>query len=112
MFKHKSILFLLLTIFIVAPAYCQGISENHLRKIINGTVINVDAVGNVITIRTEDQKQMAFLVSDKASVTKETHDVGLMDIRKTDPVTMQYYTSSPGKNTVTSIIDNGTVASE
>ena len=51
----------LLAAFLAVPAYCQGISANHQIKIINGTVVNVDAVGNIITIQTQDPKANGIL---------------------------------------------------
>jgi hypothetical protein len=115
MFRYKIVLPLLLTTLFVIPAYCQIKSESHQIKIISGTVIDMDAVGNVITIQADPsqtnqmqtyQAQMAFYVPDKVTITHETHDVGLLDIRKSDPVTIQYYVSSPGKYVVVSIVDN------
>jgi hypothetical protein len=101
----KIVFLLLLTAFVVTPAYCQGKSENHQIETISGKVGNVDSVGNIITIQ-GDQEQMAFVVPDKVSITEETREIGLMDIAVSDPVTIQYYVSSHMKNTVVSIADN------
>lgn len=111
MFKFKIILFILITVFIVPSAYCQEKSENHVIKTIAGTVINVDAAGNIITIRTEDQQQMAFFVSEKVTITQQTHTIGLMDIEQSNPVIIQYYVSTSGKMTVVSIVDNKVISS-
>ena len=93
---------LLLTVFVMTSLDAQGKSENHQ---ISGTVVNVDAVGNIITIQTGNQKKMAFAVPDKVSITQETHDIGLMDIRIADPVAIQY-SISQGKYIIVSIVDN------
>ncbi len=111
MFICKIMLLLLATVSVVTQAYCQEKSNIHEISIIGGKVINVDSVGNIITIQTDDQQQMAFSVPDKVSITQETHDIGLMEIRATDPVTVQYYASSPGKYVVFSIVDNKPIAS-
>jgi hypothetical protein len=116
MFKYRIILSLLLTAGTLSPAYCQVQAGNHQIKIVRGTATDIDAVGNVITIQPDPmqmgQTQMALYVPDKATITHETHDVGLLDIRKSDPVTIQYYVSSPGKYTVLSIVDNKPVGSD
>ena len=94
MFKHRTTFILLLMLLRSTSAFCQA---SHQVKTVAGTVVNVDAVGNIITVQTTDQKQMAFSVLEKANVTQQANDIGLMDIRATDPVTVQYYTLSPGK---------------
>jgi hypothetical protein len=112
MYKHKVIPYLLMSMFIVSTAYCQEESESRLIKSINGAVVSTDAVGNIISIRKEDQQPMAFFVPDKAIITQQTHKIGLMDIGKSDSVTIQYYVSSSVKNIVVSIVDNDSVVNE
>jgi len=100
----------LLAAGVSASAWAQASIDNHQVKSINGTVVNVDSVGNVITIKTADQQQMAFAVPETASIMQQTHAIGLMDIRATDPVTIQYISSS-GKYTVVSLVDNKSATS-
>lgn len=111
MYKNRIINFLIMSMFVVSTAYCQEKPENHLIRNITGTVVSTDTVGNIISIRTEDQRQMAFSVPDKAIITQETHNIGLMDIGKSDSVKIQYYLSS-SKYFVVSIVDNESVVNE
>lgn len=96
----------------VSVAYAQEKPENHLIKTIKGTVMSTDSVGNTISIRTDGQQEMAFSVPDKAIITQETHNIGLMDIGKSDSVTIQYYALFPTKNILVSIVDNDSVVNE
>jgi len=110
--KYKWIYFFIYISLIIPAAYCQEKKEYHLIKSIAGTVINVDNIGNIITIRTENQQQMSFSVVDNASITQETRNIGLMDIEQADPVIMQYYVLSTGKLTAVNIMDNKAIASQ
>jgi|GEM_PF-2894629 len=112
MYKIKAIYSLLMSMLMVTTAYCQQKPEDHLVKMITGSVISTDAVGNIISIRTSDQKQMAFVVPDKAVITQDTHAIGLMDIRKSDSVNIQYYLGALSKNFVVSIVDNESTVNE
>ncbi len=112
MHKNKVISFLLMVMFMVPAAYGQERPGDHLIKNISGTVTSTDAVGNIISIRTNDQKQMAFFVPDKAVITQETRNIGLMDIGKSDPVNIQYYPGPLSRNIVVSIVDNEPVVNE
>jgi len=96
----------------ITAAYCQEKPENHLVKNVSGTLTSMDAVGNVFSIRTGDQRQMAFFVPDKAIITQDTHNIGLMDIGEASAVTIQYYVSPAAKNTIVSIVDNESVVNE
>jgi hypothetical protein len=111
MYKYKIILALFMTVLISTAAYSQLNLENHPIKNISGKVISTDSVGNIISILTGDQKQMEFFVPDKASITQETHNIGLMDIGKSDSVNIQYYLAS-SKCFVVSIVDNESVVNE
>ena len=110
--KYSVILSLLLTVAMVTAANGQVSSSDHLIKKATGTVLNTDAVGNIISIRTDAQVQMSFTVPDKALITQETHNIGLMDIGEASLVTIQYYVSSSLKNIVVSIVDNESVVNE
>jgi hypothetical protein len=55
---------------------------------------------------------MAFSVPDKAIITQETRNIGLMDIGEASAVTIQYYVLSSSKNIVVSLIDNEPVVNE
>ena len=112
MFKYKIILTLFISAGMITVAYCQEKAGNHLIKNITGTVISTDSVGNNISIRTNSQQEMAFSLPDKAIITQETHNIGLMDIGKSDSVTIQYYVSSSLKNNVVNIVDNEPVVNE
>jgi hypothetical protein len=111
MYKYKIIFSLLISMSMTLAAYGQEKPEIHPVSTITGTVLSTDAVGNIISIRTDDQRQMAFVVPNKAIITQETHSIGLMDIGKSDSVTIQYLASS-SKNTVVNIVDNESVVNE
>jgi len=89
----------------VTMAHSQENLESYQKKIISGTVIETDFVGSTINVRT-DQGQRVFSVPEGATIVRETHDIALMDIKAGHPVTIEYYTSSPGKDIVVSIVDN------
>jgi hypothetical protein len=105
----NSLIFFLL---ISTTAYCQEKPDNHIIRYITGTVINTDSVGNIISIKTEDQKEMAFSVPEKALITQETHNIGLMDIGESSAVSIQYYVSPLAKNVIISLVDNESVVNE
>jgi len=109
MYKYKIILSLLMSAFIVTAGYCQKDLENHRTNTISGTVTEADFVGSTISVRT-DQGQRVFSVPNGVTIVRDTHDIALMDIKEGHPVTIQYYTSSPGKDTVVSIVDNERIA--
>ena len=75
MYKFKAIVTLLSSALMVSTAYCQENPGNHPIKTIKGTVMNTDSVGNIISIRTDDQKQMSFMVPEKAVITQETQNI-------------------------------------
>jgi len=87
-------------------AYGQQNPQNHQTKTVAGAVTSVDFVGNTISILTDGQHRMSFFVPGNSIITRDTHDIGLMDIKEGHPVTIQYDIMSPGKNTADSIIDN------
>ena len=105
MHKYKIIFSLLMTVFIVTAGYCQKDLESHQTNTISGTVTETDYVGGTINVQT-DQGQMAFFVPGNAIIFRNTHDIGLMDVKVSHPVTIKYDISSPGKNIVVSIVDN------
>jgi len=106
MFKGKVIIFVLSAlVFTGSLAYCQEKSGSRQAITIAGVVAKVDAVGNLIEVKLNDG-QMAFSVPDDAAITEGTKKIGLMDIERSDPVTIQYYSPSPGKSVVISITDN------
>ena len=106
MFKSKMIVFVLLALaFTASLAYCQEKVETRQTITIVGIVTKVDGVGNIIEVKT-NEGQMAFSVPDDASITEGTKKIGLMDIEQSDPVTIQYYSPSPGKFVVVSITYN------
>jgi len=112
MYRAKAIFSLLMSTLIVSVVYAQEKTENHMMKYVSGTVIGTDAVGDIISIRTDNQKQMAFFVTDKASITQEAHNIGLMDIGKSDSVKIRYYLESTSKYIAVSIVDNESVVNE
>jgi len=102
----------IMNFFMVSSAIAQEKPVNDLIKNISGTVTGSDSVGNIISIRTQDQKQMVFSVPDKAIITQETHNIGLMDIRDASAVTIQYFITPSFQNTVVSIVDNSRMVNE
>jgi ABC-type Fe3+-hydroxamate transport system substrate-binding protein len=106
MFKYKVTAFILsMVVLMVSAAYCQVKAENRNIQTTIGTVTMVDAVGNIIEINTAD-RQIAFSVPEDTKITLGTVKIGLMDIEVSDPVEIQYYSSSPGEYTAVSIVDN------
>ncbi len=106
MLKTKAIAFALLMVtFIATFAYSQEKVENRQIITIVGTVTKVDSVSNIIVVKT-DNGQMVLSVPDDIIVTQGTDEIWLEDILDNDPVTVQYYSPSPGKYVVVSIADN------
>ena len=106
MFKIKAVaLALLAAAFTVTSAYCQEKAENQQIQTISGTVTQVDTVGNSIVVNT-GEAQVLFYVPDDAKINQGEETIGLMDVQESDPVTISYYTASPGKYVVVSIIDS------
>lgn len=106
MCKYKVILILLVSALMGTAAYSQENLHSNQIKTVSGTVTKTDFVGNTITVLTNDQKQMAFFVPGNVIITQEAHDIGLMDIREGNPVTIQYDNSSTGQSIAVSIVDN------
>ena len=108
MFKHQLITIILLA-SVLAPgvAYCQEKAESQRIGTIIGTITKVDTVGDIISIHTESV-EMAFSVPGQAKIVRNTHDIGLLDIKDGDSVTVQYNNFSPGKNSIISIVVNET----
>lgn len=107
MFKSKMIVFILLaSAFTASIAYCQKKVENRQTIALYGTVTKVDAVGNIIEVKTNEGQQMAFSVPDDVSITEGTEKIGLMDIEQGDSVAIQYYSPSPGEFVAVSITYN------
>ena len=106
MFKNKMIVFILLALALTANlAYCQEKVETRYTITVVGIASKVDAVGNIIEVKT-NEGQMAFSVPDDASITEGTKKIGLMEIRVSSPVTIQYYRPSPGKYVAVSVTYN------
>ena len=99
-------------LLLVSRAYSREKPENHVIKSTAGTVMSIDTVGNVLSIRTEDQHQMAFFVPENAMIIQQTHTIGLMDIGKSNSVSIHYYVSSLSKNVIVDIVDNESVVNE
>ena len=110
MVKYKIIIFVLINALMLTTGYCQKDLENHQIKTVAGVATGTDFVGSTIDIVTTDQRQMTFYVPSGASMTRGTQDIGLMDVKQGHSVTVQYYTSSPGKDIVVSIVDNKPIA--
>ena len=99
----KILLFLLLCTGVVLPTYAQERPVNVWSKTVSGTLTKVENSGNTITIRTVDQRNLIFTVPTNAVITHEMRRVKLMDLKKGDPVSVQYDTFSPNKFIVTRI---------
>ncbi|MBF0595716.1 MAG: hypothetical protein HQL22_12230 [Candidatus Omnitrophica bacterium] len=106
MFKyHLTGLFIVMVLLSSKAVYGQGETQDRKSFSIVGTVTTVDTVAGVINVQT-DNGPMAFSVSEKAQIVRDTHDIGLLDIKPGHPVTIQYETPSPGKSNVISLVDN------
>jgi len=109
---HRIMMTLVISTVMLSAGYGQEKPGNMPIENITGTVMGTDSVGNIISIRTDDQKQMVFSVPDKAVITQDTQKIGLMDIQESSAVTIQYFVSPSFKNTVISIVDNDAVINE
>jgi hypothetical protein len=106
MFRKKMIIVALSALaFTAGFAYCQEKAETRDVITVEGTVDRVDAVGNIIVVNA-NAGQISFSVPDDASITGGTKKIGLMEIQQGDPVTLQYYSPSPGTYVVVSITNN------
>lgn len=106
MFKGKVIVFVLLALtFRASLAYCQEKIETRQTITTVGNVSKIDALNNIIEVKTDDG-QIAFSVSNDASITEGTKKIGLMEIGVSNSVTIQYYRPSPGKYVAVSITYN------
>lgn len=106
MVNSKIIVFVLSALsFTASLAYCQEKTGDRQLMTVSGIVSMVDSVGSIIEVDTGEGK-MAFTVPDDASITQGTQNIGLMDIDTNYPVTIEYYSPSPGKFVVVSITYN------
>lgn len=106
MFKCNLLVFVMGAFICMAPrAYCQEKVETRQIMTIPGIAAKVNAVGNIIEVKTT-KGLMAFSVSDDANITRGTKKIGLMNIGESDPVTIHYYSPSPGKFIAVSITAN------
>ena len=106
MFKSKTLIFILLALaFTAGLAYCQEKAETRKIITISGIATKVDAEGGIIEVEANG-RQIALSVPEDASITNGTKNIGLMDIEESYPVTIQYYSPSPGKFVVVSITYN------
>lgn len=111
MCKYKIVFSFLMTVLMASSAYSQVNPKSVQTSTVTGVVQEIDTVGNTISILTGDplaggQQQMSFSVPGNTVIIRETQDIGLMDIKPGHPVTIQYDTSTPGKNTADNIVDN------
>jgi hypothetical protein len=106
MIGDKTIVFVLLAFSCtVTCAYCQGKEGSLSTSTITGTLTSVDFAGNTIVVNIGDA-ELKLSVPDGARITGGTEDLGLVGLEDGDPVTVQYYSPSPGRYTAVSIQDN------
>ena len=74
-------------------------------RTISGLVSKVDAVGDVVNVKTE-RGDMAFSVSGQTRIVQDTKDIGMLSLGQGHPVTVEYVVESPGKYKATSMVDN------
>jgi len=108
MSRLKVIFPFLFVVTMITVAYGQQKPVNFQTMIISGTVTGTDYVGNTVSIMTDDQHPMSFFVPGNAIITRDTHDIGLMDLMISNPITIKYSRSTLGKDTAYSIVDNKT----
>jgi hypothetical protein len=115
MFKYKIILFISLTVILASgEGYCQeGILDKEIQgetkdlqiNTIAGTVTYVDAESGVINVQT-NMRQKVFHISVESNLYRNTLHIASIEIYQGDPVTIQYATSSSGKNIIIRLVDN------
>ena len=93
----------LLVIFIAFPVYCKEKPGDFWIKTVGGTVTKVNSSGNTLTIRTVDQRNLTFIVNHSSVIMHEMTPIKLMDLKRGDPVSIQYDTFSPNKLIATRI---------
>jgi hypothetical protein len=112
MYKYTVLFFLLMSAFMVTAVYSQVSSGMIQTRTVSGTVDKIDFAGSTISIQTDDQHEISFSVPANAIITRDTRDIGLMDLAGGHPVTIQYDISSPGKNIAESIVDHKSASHE
>ena len=112
MSTYKIMVPFFVAVFMMTSAYGQQVISKPVMKTVSGVVTKTDFVGNTISIQTDDLHQMSFFVPGNVIITQNEQDIGLMDIKQNHPVIIQYDIASPGKNIVTSIVDNNSSTQE
>jgi len=106
MFKYRVITFILLTVvFGAAKAHCLDEIKDQPARTVSGTVIYLDTAGDALSVKT-DFGTMQFYLTVESVLYQSFHHIASIEILKGDPVTIQYASSSDGKNIITRLVDN------
>ena len=107
MAKHKSIVLILLMLVIpLAKTYGQEVMKGQAVSAISGKVIKVDPEGNVIHVKT-DKGIILFNMAVESDLFRGHHHIASIEIEQDDPVVIDFYNSSTGKNVIVKLVDAG-----
>jgi hypothetical protein len=96
--------FILLTAVLTsAKAYCQQDKDQQINTIA-GTITFVDVPGDTISVETKEGT-MVFGIAVESELFRFAHHMASIEIKKGDPVIVQYESSLFGKNTITRLVD-------
>jgi hypothetical protein len=98
-------LVLLISLFAVCSVYCDELTGNRSTQTVDGSVTKVDFVGNTVLVNTVGG-QLPFSVSDATMIRRGTDKISLEDVEIGDPVTVEFYSPSPGIYLAVAIVDN------
>jgi len=105
MFKHKLVIFVLLTMLLMSvQAYSQQQNKDPQIKTIAGTVTYVDVAGSIISVQT-DKGTMVFNIAIESDLLRYAHHMASIEIEKGDPVIIQYKSVLLGKNDIVKLVD-------
>jgi len=89
---------LLMAIGITVTAYSQQVMTT------SGTVTFVDIAGNIISVQT-DAGTMVFDMTVQTDLFRYAHHMASIEIKKGDPVDIQYQISLTGRNNIVKLVD-------
>lgn len=106
MFKYKAAAFILVTaIFMSGKIYAQDTVNSRQIITVNGTVTKIEPEGNIVNVQT-DKWNMVFYIPVDSGLFRENHHIASIEIKQGDPVTIQYFTASFGKNNIVTLVDH------
>lgn len=105
MIKAVVIIFLMMAgIAAVVPSYCQDDPEAWQIKTTQGSIVQIEVIGQLITVSTFDD-QLTLFVPDSARIFRGTENISIDDLEISDNVTVKYYDAGVAGLKVVSIED-------